>query len=313
MRAEAGLSIARFCRIAGVPRRTYHRWLAAAAREPTVKGPWPAPVRDLIEQPAAQLALEWPAWGHRKIWALLAADGFQASPATVRRALARRGLLQPAGYQRERRELAKARKAAFVVPVCRRNRVWQTDFSELETLGGGTWQLGGVVDYAAKLALACPVSATKTWRDAVDALEAARDAAQDLLGRPLVEDCTDELTGEIVPVIVVSDNGPCYKAAQFARHLAARPEFCHVRTRHRAPETNGVIERFFESLKYEHLYRHDITDGPGLTREVEAYLDVFNRRRPHEAIDFTLPHDRYTTDPDTPDTPLPTRQDAPLP
>jgi putative transposase len=240
-----------------------------------------------------QLALEWPAWGHRKIHALLAVDGFAASAATVRRALARRGLLQPAGYQRERRELAKARKAAFVAPPTRRNRVWQTDFSELETAGGGTWQMSGVVDYVAKLALCCPVTTTKTWRDAVGALEDARGAVEDLLGVPLLHDCTCPDTGELTPVIVVSDNGPCYRAAGFARYIASRPELSHVRTRHRSPGTNGVIERFYESLKYEHLYRHEIDDGPALDEHVARFLDVYNRRRPHEALGFDLPIDRY--------------------
>ena len=128
MRAAAGLSVTGFCALAGIPRTTWYRRRAAADR-PTRS--WPAPVRDRIEQPAAQLALEWPTWGNRKIWALLAADGHQPSQATVRRAPARRGLLQPADVRRERRELARARKAAFVEPVTRRNRVWQTDFSEL--------------------------------------------------------------------------------------------------------------------------------------------------------------------------------------
>ena len=293
IRREAGLTVTRFCDLVGVPRRTYQRWKAQGDPTPAVKGPWPAPVRDRIEQPAAQLALEWPAWGHRKIHALLAVDGFHGSPATVRRALARRGLLQPVGYQRERRELAKARKAAFVSPPTRRNRVWQTDFSELETAGGGTWQMSGVVDYVAKLALCCPVTTTKTWRDAVGALEDARGAAQDLLGVPLLEDCTCPDTGELMPVIVVSDNGPCYRAVGFARYIASRPELSHVRTRHRSPGTNGVIERFYESLKYEHLYRHEIDDGLALDEHVARFLDVYNRRRPHEALDFDLPIDRY--------------------
>src|SRR5207302_2460582 len=39
------------------------------------------------------------------------------------------------------------------------------------------------------------------------------------------------------------------------------PLLRHVRTRVRSPQTNGVIERFFGTLKYEHLYRAPIDDG----------------------------------------------------
>ena len=35
-----------------------------------------------------------------------------------------------------RRELAKVRKATFLDPPTRRNRVWQTDFTEFETQSG---------------------------------------------------------------------------------------------------------------------------------------------------------------------------------
>jgi putative transposase len=297
MRAAAGLSVTRICELVGVHRSTWYRWAARARDGEPARGPWPAPVRDAIDERARALALAWPAWGHRKIWALLAADGCEAAQATVCRALRARALLQPAGAARERRQLARARRTAFVDAPARRNRVWQTDFSELETLGAGVWQLGGLVDYVAKVCLACPVSATKTWRDAVGVLEDARDRAQDLIGRSLLEDCTDPQTGEIAPVVVVSDNGSCYRAAGFARHIAQRPELAHVRTRHKAPETNGVIERFFQSVKYEHLYRHEITDGPGLAEHVDGYVSVYNELRPHEALDFKLPIDRYTKPP----------------
>ncbi len=198
---------------------------------------------------------------------------------------------------RERRALARARRQAFVDPPARRNRVWQTDFSELETAGAGVWQLGGLVGYSCKIALACPVSATKTWRDAVAVLETARDRAGDLLDRSLLEDCTDPETGELAPVIVVSDNGACYRAAGFVANIAQRPEFAHVRTRHRAPETNGVIERFFQSAKYEHLYRHEIDDGQALAEHIHRYLAVYNEVRPHEALDFQRPLDRYLRPP----------------
>jgi hypothetical protein len=86
--------------------------------------------------------------------------------------------------------------------------------------------MSSVVDYVGKVCLACPVTATKTWRDAVAALEDARTAAHDLLGRPLLDDVTDPQTGEVVPVIVVTDNGAAYRAAGFARYIASRAPSC---------------------------------------------------------------------------------------
>lgn len=82
---------------------------------------------------------------------------------------------------------------------------------------------------------------------------------------------------------------PAYKPAAFARYIASRSEFTHVRTRHRSPGTNGVIERFFGALKYEYLYREEIEDGPGVAAAVERYRALYNSVRPHEAIGFRTP------------------------
>jgi putative transposase len=297
IRQQAGLSVERFCELAGIPRPTWYRQRARALEHRPAKGPWPRPARERVVAVVHHYALKYPAWGHRKIWALTVADGHQVSMRTVHRILDQRGLLNGRRYQAERRELAKARKATFHDPPTRRNRVWQTDFSEFETTAGGSWQLGGVVDYAAKFCLTCPVTATKTWREAVAALEAARERAGELLGQPLVADLVDRDTGELEPIRVVTDNGPCYKASAFARYIRSRPEFEHVRTRHRSPGTNGVIERWYESLKYEHLYLHEIDDGPALAEQVAGYQRIYNHERPHETIGWARPHDRYTTAP----------------
>jgi transposase InsO family protein len=271
IRVQAGLSVVRFCDLLGMPRATWYRWRAAVtggAARPG-KGPWPAPVVDRIEPLAAKHAEQWAAWGHRKVWGLLAADGVAVSQSSVRRAMARRGLLQPVGYQAERRQLAQARRAVFLDPPTRRNRVWQTDFSELESLAGGIWRMSGVVDYWAKTCLACPVTTIQGAREAIAAIEAAINQAETLLGHELLQDCVDHHTGELTPVVVVTDNGPAYRSIGFARFIASRPELLHVRTRHRSPQTNGVIERFYQAIKYEHLYRHEINDGLVLAREVE--------------------------------------------
>lgn len=300
IRTEAAVSVSRFCELIGVPRRTYHHWLARHRVGNPTKGPWPAPVVDRIEPEVAKYATEWAAWGHRKVWALMGHDGHDVgSASSVARAMARRGLLQPVAYQAERRQLAQARRAVFVDPPTRRNRVWQMDFSEYETSTGGIWRLGGVVDYWAKQALACRVAATQTAPDLIAAIETAIDEAEALLGHTLIEDCVTG-DGEIQPLAIVTDNGAAMRSVRLARWFDDRPHLVHVRTRHRSPQTNGVIERFFQSIKYEHLYRYEIGDGDALADHVAGYLTTYNQTRPHEAIGWQRPQDRYLTAPTNP-------------
>ena len=213
--------------------------------------------------------------------------------------MARRDLLQPLAYQAERRQLAQARRETFLDPPTRRNRVWQFDFSEFETTTEGTWQMGATVDYWAKPVLGCRVATTQTASDMIAALEVAIIAAETLLAGRLEDDCVDPATGEIGPLVIVTDNGPAMRSGAVARWFAQRPILRHVRTRHRAPETNGVIERWFQALKYERLYRHDIDHGLDLAAHVEAFLDEYNRIRPHEAIGWQRPLDRYLETPET--------------
>ena len=299
IRAEGQLSVRRFLARLGIPVSTWYHWRAAHLRGEPVRR-WPAPVVDRLEPLAARTAAQWSAWGHRKIWAMLRADGIHVSRSSVLRALARRGLLMPVRYQAERRQLAVARRALFVEAPTRRNRVWQTDFTEYETSRGGTWRISPVVDYATKVCLAAPISGTTAARDAIAALETAIRAAERLLGHSLLEDCVDRATGELSPLTIVTDNGPAYKSTDFLHFIARRPELAHVRTRHHAPETNGVVERFNGSLKYEHLYRLEIADVIGLAEETEAYRELYNGIRPHEALDFATPLSRYLATPDKP-------------
>jgi putative transposase len=98
--------------------------------------------------PAAKYAADWPAWGHRKIAAMMRADGLEVSASTVERALRRRGLLLPRGFRADRKSWAALRRKVFHDPPTERNRVWQTDFSEFETAGGGIWRICAVIDYA---------------------------------------------------------------------------------------------------------------------------------------------------------------------
>ena len=296
------MPVSRFAVLAGIPERTYRFRLARLrARTPSAKGPWPAPAVDLIEAVAAKYAADWPAWGHRKIAAMLRADGHQVSDSCVERALRRRGLLLPQGFRADHRTMARVRRQVFGDPVTHRNRVWQMDFSEFETTSGGIWRLCAVIDYATKYCLAATVTPTSRARDAVACVELAIAEAQQLLGlQDLREDrgtldLLDETTGELIdsvpaPIALVTDNGPAFRSATFTTIFSAQdPLLKHVRTRVRSPQTNGVVERFFGTAKYEHLYRSLIDDGDALAMEFSRFRTIYNTIRPHQAIGYKTP------------------------
>ncbi len=147
--------------MAGIPERSYRRRLARLrAGDEAAKGPWPSPAVDAVEALAAKYASDWPAWGHRKIAAMMRADGHAVSTSTVERALRRRGLLLPRGFRADRKSWAALRRKLFRDPPSERNRVWQTDFSEFETPSGGIWRICAVIDYATKFCLAATVGPT---------------------------------------------------------------------------------------------------------------------------------------------------------
>ena len=105
LRAAAGLPVSRFA-----------DWLVFR-NGPTAAG-WPAPRRRrqsrgrgrrraLMRSRRWRRSMRaWPARRHRKIAAMMRADGHQASTSTVQRALRRRGLLLPRGYRADRKSWA---------------------------------------------------------------------------------------------------------------------------------------------------------------------------------------------------------------
>ena len=243
IRLEAGMATSRFTTLLGVPERSYRRWQHRARAGVPVRGPWPTPRQDAVEEAVVALADQWPAWGHRKIAALARTGGHLVSESTALRVMRRAGRVLAPDYTRERRDLSAARRAVFVVPPAGRNEVWQLDFTEWETTMGGTWRIAGCTDYWAKVEFGWHVSTTQNHRDAITAVTLAITEAERLLGITLAEELTDPVTGEIRPIALVTDNGPAFKAKGFARFIDSRPELIHIRTKARSPGQNGVRER----------------------------------------------------------------------
>lgn len=161
-----------------------------------------------------------------------------------------------------------------------------------------------MIDYVAKYCLAVTVTPTARGADALACLMRAVEEAERVLG---LEDLrTDREQAELVgpdgevmgmspvPIAVVSDNGPCFRGEVFKTAFAGPdPLLRHVRTRVRSPQANGVIERFFGTLKYEHLYRGVIADGDALAMEVHRFRRLYNTVRPHQALNDQTPVLQY--------------------
>lgn len=305
----------RFCALVGIPERTYRRWQAHARAGRPAKGPWPQPAREASREVITGLAAKHAAWGHRKIWAMARHGGHRVSMSTTARILDDAGLLLKADYQRERRDLAQQRKAAFAKTPTGPNMVWQFDFSEYETAKGGTWRVAGIADYWSKYEFGWHWSPTANKHDAVAAVELALAEAASMLpeGLDLLEYLTDSVTGEVVPITLVTDNGGPFRSATFAALIENTPELDHVRTRVRTPGQNGVRERAFQSLKYERLYREQIDDIHDLVEHGEDFRAEFNTVRPHEALSWNRPRDVHLglADPGTPN--FPEGETLPLP
>lgn len=108
-------------------------------------------------------------------------------------------------------------------------------------------------------------------------------------------DAEDTVIGQApAPIAVVSDNGPCFRGKTFQTAFTDDdPLLRHVRTRIKSPQTNGIIERFFGTLKYEHLFRGYIGDGDALDMEVHRFRIIYNTIRPHQALADRTPKQAY--------------------
>ncbi len=88
--------------------------------------------------------------------------------------------------------------------------------------------------------------------------------------------------------IVRSDNGLIFQSRRFrqaCRDYRLRQEFITPYT----PEQNGMIERFFRSLKEECAWQHNFWSFREARRTIARWIRWYNEERPHQALDYRSP------------------------
>jgi hypothetical protein len=87
---------------------------------------------------------------------------------------------------------------------------------------------------------------------------------------------------------ILTDNGPCYKAKNFARSCA-KLDLKHRHTRPYTPRTNGKAERFIKTAINEWAYAYTFQNSAERTASLPAWTHQYNRHRPHASLNQQPP------------------------
>ncbi len=210
---------------------------------------------------------------HRKLAYALQDDGVVfVSPSTVYRVLKAEDLIH-------QWELPNADKNDGKVPADRPNEIWHTDITYIPTGASHTYLISVLDGYSRYIVHheLCP---------SMTAWDVERVVAQALQNAGLEE--------ATIGPILVSDNGVQLTAKRF-QALLHRYGIEHRRIAVGHPESNGKIEVFHKTIKYERIYVHDRYDNiHEAQRDIDQFVEYYNTKRLHQGIDFVTPKQRYT-------------------
>lgn len=279
--SQAEVSLSELCRRFGVSRTTGYKWLARSQLDLEMtdrsRKPHTSPKRTEPEIEALICALrrKHPAWGGRKLHHFLRRKGQTPLPApsTITRILQREGLLDP--NRRQHRDWQRFEAAAP-------NHLWQMDFKGPLRTGDGDRFALTVLDDHSRFNLCLAICPDQT-----------RETVQTQLERVF------RTYG--LPDCILSDNGPPWGShidgmRRFTR-LAAwlmRQQIIVSHGRPAHPQTQGKDERFHGTYNRELLALHVVwPEAERLVVESDAWRDLYNWERPHEAIANEPPSTRY--------------------
>jgi len=274
-----GANVAELCRRFKISRQTGYEALRAyrdfgpegllpRSRKPLTS---PGRIDPAIEAVILAVRDEHPAWGGRKIHAWMRNRGHDRVPApsTITGVLQRHGLICPD----EARKHTPWRRFEHDAP----NKLWQMDFKgHFETRAGRCHPLT-VLDDHSRLAICLTACADQTRATVQAAL-------------------TESFRRYGLPDRMTMDNGApwgfAHELTRFAVWLIRLGiKVSHSRPCH--PQTQGKDERFHRTLDVEVIRNRVFQDLTQCQQRFDAWRDMYNHDRPHEALTGQPPISRY--------------------
>jgi putative transposase len=94
------------------------------------------------------------------------------------------------------------------------------------------------------------------------------------------------------PLIWNSDQGSHFTSPQYTQRLERAQVQISMDGKGRALD-NVFTERLWRSVKYEEVYLHDYLTPRQAHQGLTRYFDLYNHRRPHQALDYLTPAEVY--------------------
>ena len=277
----SGLAIRRACELLELRRGRYYDWLGAWKTEGSLglrdqmSGPEHCPHALLEEekQLVYETAEKNPEMKHRKLAYWMQNEGIgYVSPSSVYRLLKARGLIKE--RDTEGPSAPDCRDDGPTKP----NQQWHTDITYMRVNGRWAKLVSFLDGYSRKMIhwkLAYSISASQVSQVYDEALK------------------KEELLEAQTKPKVVSDNGPRFVGRGFTGLLE------ELGVDHRTipvdhPESNGKIEVYHKTLKYEHIYLQEeyqtLFQG---RQDMETFVEWYNDERLHQGIDYVTPNQKH--------------------
>lgn len=250
----------------GVPRSALYR------HQPADRPPAATPAdQDLLAR-IQELIEQHPTYGYRRIWARLRfGDHVVINRKKVYRLMKAQGWLI---CQRPSAPKPRVRRKKSV--ATRANERWALDATHIDCGADGWGHLVAVIDCYDREVIGWEFALRGRANEAERALEMACLARFGTL-RP----------SGAVPIIR-SDNGLIFQSRRFrdaCRFYRLSQEFITPYT----PEQNGLIERWFRSLKEECVWQHQFANFTEARAGITAWIRWYNTERPHQALGYRSP------------------------
>lgn len=210
--------------------------------------------------------LDHPFEGYRRLtYMMLDEDVVAVSPATVYRVLSKEGLLG-------RKKHKPSKKGTGFVQPLKPHQHWHVDICYLN-IDGTFYYLCMVLDGFSRYIVHWEIREQMKELDVELIIERARQKFPEANPR------------------IISDNGPQFVSGDFKEYV----KLCgmtHVRTSPYYPQSNGKLERVNKTVKNETIRKQPPKDVDDARRIVGQYVEHYNTRRLHSAIDYISPLDK---------------------